>query len=376
MHDMSEVDKNIKRRVVVFTTYDIIQSETIFKESKDFNAPALYKFYLSQPMECSEKAMEEYLKALGCETSNDERKQFETEQIGSFAGDHAINLPKEILEKSSRVALKREIKNGLTTDEAKEELDRLFDQLKDVRTFMRYKLKKWMFNKTTEELKGLVAQLDNSTLQMLNFRRGNWERRIAFKIFSCPTNDDSNGAYALWPLEQYCEDREEWYDAITEEILSLDENKNCGEIYFALHNRDLFDKHEYEVLPDPAKRDDEIVRKVLVFQHINDKAHAILNSKGAAKDIVKSVKDLFPKDEEVSQLINMELVFEELSDALISRPIQEESLKKLVEKLKQNNEEQFKDLGVKVEQLINNYSDSLLLELVQWVGKLISKRYS
>lgn len=372
---MSEVDTSNKRRVVVFTTYDIIQSDTIFKVSRDFKSPALYRFFLSQPLDCPVDSMKGYLKALGCEINDNERKQFETEQICSFTNKYKIKLPDDV-KVGSRLALKHFLEKSVTSNEAKEELTRLFDRIKDMKTFMSYTLKNLVSNKTAMELKELVAKLDISTLQMLNFRHDNWESEMAFKFFYCPTNDENNGAYALWPLEHYCEDREKWYNAITEEILSLDENKDCKEIYFALHNRDLFDKHEYEVLQDPAKRNDGIVRKVLVFQHTNDKAHAILNKKGSAKEIVESVRDLFPKDEESFQLINLELVFEELSDSLISRPINEKSLKIIAEKLKKNNDEQFNRLGEKVESLLKDYSDALLLELVQQVGTLISKRYS
>lgn len=373
MHDMNEIEKNNSKRVVVFTTYDIAQSGTIFRECRDFNSPELYKFFLSEPLECPEGTLEEYINALGCKIDDDKRKQFEMGQKQSFFKKYNIILSEESLEKSTEFELGLQL-----PEEAQNDLAQFLKQLKDKRPFMSSLLKDWLSNKTIDELKDMVAHLDDTTLQKLNFRRQNWERKMTFKLFFCPTNDTNNGAYALWPLEKYCnkENWEKWYDAITEEILSLEENKNCKEIYLALHNRDLFPQHDYDFLPDPAKRDDGIVRKVLVFQHANDKAHAILNKKGSANEIVESVRELFPKDEESSQLINMEFVFEELSDALISRPINEKSLIIIAEKLKKNNDEQFNRLGEKVESLLKDYSDALLLELVQQVGTLISKRYS
>ena len=219
-------------------------------------------------------------------------------------------------------------------------------------------------------------------LQNLNFRQTNLDRKMCFNLFQLQTSDDANGVYALWPLEQECDNREEWYDAITDEILSLPENQNCKEIYLVLHNRDIFSKHEYEVLPDPKnkKQYEGIVRKALVFQHTNDEAHTILNQSReknwSAEMIVESVCNLFPKDKSQVQLVNMGPILEQISDGLIERPYNKTVIAENAKILTGQDNEELKKIGVDALNLINDYSECLHLELVQAVGKQISKRYS
>lgn len=374
---MSEI-KSSDRRVVVFTTYELVQADTIFKKASPFTSFSLYVFFLGRPLQRSEDTMKKYLKALGCdaEIQDDAFKLFYKEQICSFAQNRCVDLSDLKIKEIERFNLKKTIGNRLKTEEDKNDFKQFCEKLNDKGNYLCLRLKDWLSNQTTEQLNYLANNLDDLMLQNLNFRQNNCERRMCFNLFQSNTNDDINGVYALWPLEHNCDDKEEWYDAITDEILSLPENQNCKEIYLVLHNRDIFSKHEYEVLPNPLKQYKGITRKALVFQHTNDKAHSILNQKGSSAEIVESVSHLFPKDKSQVQLVNMGPILELISDGLIECPYNKTIIEENAKILTEQDDQTLKEIGEDALNLIKEYSECLHLKLVQAVGKQISKRYS
>lgn len=87
---------------------------------------------------------------------------------------------------------------------------------------------------------------------------------------------ESNGpqdfVYAVWPLITKHDKKEEWYDALSAEILSTipEEQDECLEIFLVLHNKDVYEKHTFDIVKSGENKilnGREFKLYVLVFQH-------------------------------------------------------------------------------------------------------------
>lgn len=162
--------------------------------------------------------------------------------------------------------------------------------------------------KSIEELNNIFAGVPAPNIMYSNGRcKGNSfaDRFSLYTLNNLATiNEDDCVVYAVWPLSQQAVPREDWLEALCDEVLERHKDDNI-EIILGLHGKDLYSKKSFDVEECYVCKENRLgrryIRSCFVFEHGADAFNYNIISKSLSPEMVVA---------ECHKLMNLENVLD------------------------------------------------------------------
>ena len=267
----------MSKRVVLLSTYTIEAKVAEYLLSGEnvsaslFKSPLLYRYFIRRlPEEDKEMLYEK----LGIEHNVDEdaiKRFIESRGLGNI-------LPFRIL-------------GALQTWEDKM-------QYKELRSG--YSVDSFVKAVEDKSMEDLNKAFEGVSAPNIIFSRNRYKEKNSFadrfSLYTLNTDTETDCVYAVWPLKTQADPREDWLEALCDEVLLRHPDKDI-KIYLVLHGKDLYERQAFKVEEllgekvSSERNNRKYQRACVVFEHVNDPVSENILTKGLNPEEVVEMCD-------------------------------------------------------------------------------------